>query len=327
MAELRYNPLLDTWTMVASHRQNRPNLSHNNCPFCPGSGKVPAAYEVFVYQNDFPALSKTPPAPDVLPNSDIYKTMPSYGKCEVILFSDDHHKSLWQLSIAQLTKLVDVWAERTEILSQDPLIQYVYPFENRGEAVGVTMHHPHGQLYAYPFVPLKIKTELAQAKLHYARTGKNLFDAMNEAEILFGKRLIFENESFIAYLPFFTDYPYGVFIVNKNDTNSVPNLTSQERKDLAQALKMVTGAFEHLFADTRFAYMLCVHQAPCNAPEYADCADYYRLHIEFYPPLRAPNTIKHNAASETGAWAAANTRAVEDTAQELREALARFLAL
>ena len=149
---------------------------------------------------------------------------------------------------------------------------------------------------------------------------------MNKEEILFGKRLIFENDSFVIYLPFFTDYPYGAFIVNKNTANNIPKLTSQERKDLAQALQYITGAFDHLFDNTRFPYMMCVHQAPCNAPEYADSEAYYRLHIEFYPPLRALDTIKYYASSEMGCWAAANTRAVEDTAAELRAALARFLA-
>jgi UDPglucose--hexose-1-phosphate uridylyltransferase len=325
MAELRFNPLLDTWTMVASNRQNRPNLNSNACPFCIGSGKVPDDYTVFVYQNDFPALSQNPSEPDIFPFSDCYKTAESYGKCEVILFSPDHHTSLWQLPIEHITHLVDTWAERTAALAQDERVKYVFPFENRGEAVGVTMHHPHGQLYAYPFVPLKLKTELENAKKYFEKTGKNLFQVMIGEERAFQKRVIFENDTCFVCIPFFSDYPFGVFIINKNDTNFIPKFSHKERKDLAEAIKMVTGAFEHLYPDTRFPYMMCLHQAPCNEADYADCADYFTFHIEFYPPLRAQNTIKHNASSETGAWAAANTRAVEDTAAELREALQRFL--
>lgn len=320
MAELRYNPLLDTWTMVASNRQNRPNLASGSCPFCIGSGKVPADYDVYVYKNDYPALSASPPLPDALPESDLYKVLPSYGHCEVILFSPQHDASLCDLSIEHLVKLINVWATRTETLAQDPAIQYIFPFENRGEAVGVTMHHPHGQLYAYPFVPLKLKTELDNCKKYHTLTGNNLFAAMIAEEKSFGKRVIFENTHFIAYLPFFTDYPFGLFIVNKNLTNFLPKLNLAERHDLAEMLKVVTTAFDKLY-DSRFPYMMCLHQTPCNAPEYADAADYYALHIEFYPPLRAPNTVKYYASSETGAWAAANTRAVEETAAELRACL------
>ncbi len=317
MAELRYNPLLDTWTMVASNRQNRPNLNSAACPFCIGSGKVPDSYDVHIYENDFPALSENPPIPDFLPKSDIYRVEPSYGKCEVVLFSPQHDASLCDLSIEHLTKLVELWATRTAELSKDPKIKYVFPFENRGEAVGVTMLHPHGQLYAYPFLPLKLKTELDNCKKYYHNTGKNLFATMLQEEKHFEKRVVFENDSFLAYIPFFTDYPFGIFIVNKNLTNFLPNLNFIEKRDLAAALKAVTTAFDAMY-DTRFPYMMCLHQAPCNMPEYEDAANYYALHIEFYPPLRAPNTLKHNASSETGAWAAANTRAVEDTAAELR---------
>ncbi|MEY4928217.1 MAG: galactose-phosphate uridylyltransferase [Bacteroidota bacterium] len=320
MAELRYNPLLDTWTMVASNRQNRPNLNSAQCPFCIGSGKVPDEYEVHIYQNDFPALSENPPIPDNLPESAIYKIAPSYGKCEVILFSPNHEASLSDLAIEHLIKLINVWAKRTDELANDPEIKYVFPFENRGEAVGVTMHHPHGQLYAYPFLPLKLKIELDNCKKHYTLTQRNLFADMIAEEKAFGKRVIFENDHFLAYLPFFTDYPFGLFIVNKNLTNFLPKLNFEEKRDLAEMLKVVTKAFDTLY-DSRFPYMMCLHQAPCNMPEYADCADYYAFHIEFYPPLRAPNTVKYYASSETGAWAAANTRAVEETAAELRACL------
>ncbi len=325
MAELRYNPLLDTWTMVASNRQNRPNLNKDYCPFCPGSGRVPDAYTIYVYANDFPALSQNPPPPDPLPYSDLYAVQPSYGHCEVILFSSDHHQSLWQLPTAQIIELIDTWAERTTLLAADEKIKYIFPFENRGEAVGVTMHHPHGQLYAYSFVPLKLKTELQNAKKYYQKHGRNLFSDMIAQERNDERRIIFENDNFIAFIPFFTDYPFGVFIINKNNTNFIPKTNVTERKDLASIIKVITGGFDTLY-NKRFPYMMCVHQAPVNDAEYADCADYYRLHIEFYPPWRAEDTIKYYASSEMGAWAAANTRAVEDSAAELRAAVNLFIS-
>ena len=140
MAELRYNPMIKDWVMIASNRQNRPNMPKDFCPFCPGSGKVPDDYEVHKYDNDFPALSVTPPAcdTDALPAGfeDLYGQMaPSYGKCEVILFSPDHHGNMCDLSDAHMNKLVDLWADRFTALSSDKNIRYVYIFENRGDVV------------------------------------------------------------------------------------------------------------------------------------------------------------------------------------------------
>jgi len=156
MAELRWNPLLQTWTMVASNRQDRPQLPKDWCPFCPGSGKVPDHYEVHAYDNDFPALTLTPDQPD-FPVKGLYQVAPNYGKCEVILYSSNHYGTLPSLSVDHIYKLLDLLAERYRVLAKDPKIKYIFQFENRGEEVGVTMPHPHGQIYAYPFVPQKLK--------------------------------------------------------------------------------------------------------------------------------------------------------------------------
>lgn len=323
MSELRWNPLLSTYTMVASNRQGRPNMPKDWCPFCPGSGKVPDHYDVLVYPNDFPALSPTPPIPD-LESSELYKVAESYGKCEVILYSPDHYATVPQLSVSHLTKLVDLWAERTKEISKDTKVQYVFPFENRGEVVGVTMPHPHGQIYGYPFIPLKIKVELDNCKTHYLAHGTDLLGDMNKEEIKFGKRIIAENDNFLVYLPFFTDYPYGIFIVHKSLRGNLIEFSEKEKQDLAEILKYSTGALDTLF-NKPFPYMMCIHQTPVNTQEYADCNNYYRFHIEFYPPLRDENRVKFYASSEMGGWAAANTRAVEETSEELRIAYQKFI--
>ncbi|MFO7612412.1 MAG: galactose-1-phosphate uridylyltransferase, partial [Clostridia bacterium] len=143
MAELRWHPLIRDWIMIASHRQDRPDMPKDWCPFCPGSGKVPDAYDVLMYENDFPALSQNPPEPDDT-GGGVYKTRPAYGKCEVILYSPDHRASLSSLSELHVKKLVDLWTKRFETMAFDEKIKYVFIFENRGEAVGVTMPHPHG---------------------------------------------------------------------------------------------------------------------------------------------------------------------------------------
>jgi UDPglucose--hexose-1-phosphate uridylyltransferase len=320
MAELRYNPLLQDWTMVASHRQNRPQMPKDYCPFCPGSGKVPDHFTVHKYDNDFPALSNHPPIPDEV-GSKLYQTKEAYGKCEVILYSPDHHATLPQLSVAHIRELVDLWTERFIELEKDPKHKYVLIFENRGEEVGVTMPHPHGQIYAYSYIPLKLQTELNSCKHHLDQTGRCLICDMNQEEESFKQRIVHENEHFIAYIPFFTDYPYGVFIVSKSHKTAISDFTDVEKTSLAQMLKEVTGAMDTLF-DRPFPYMMALHQRPVNSES---VEDFYHFHIEFYPPLRSKDRIKYNASSETAAWAPCNPRAVEETAAEMRDALQRFL--
>ena len=324
MSELRWNPLLKTFTIVASNRQARPNMPKDWCPFCPGSGKVPQVYDVYVYQNDFPALSSTPPAPEVT-GTELYQVESSYGKCEVLLYSSNHHTTLPELPVYHIRKLVDLWTERFIQISKDKRVKYIFPFENKGEVVGVTMPHPHGQLYAYPFVPLKLKVELDSCKEYYEKHGTDMLGDMNKQEIAFGKRLIAENNSFLVYLPYFTDYPYGIFIVHKQLKGNFAEFSDEEKNDLAILLKNSTGALDMLF-DKQFPYMMCIHQTPVNTAEYADSNKYFRFHIEFYPPLRDANRVKFYASSEMGAWAATNTRAVEETAEELRNSYNKFLA-
>lgn len=325
MAELRWNPLLGDWTMVASNRQNRPQMPKDWCPFCPGPGKkVPEHYEVYEYDNDFPALSKEPPEPDTV-GSNFYKTEKAYGKCEVILYSPEHTKTLSELPLDHIRKLVDLWSERYTELSKDEKVKYIFEFENRGEEVGVTMPHPHGQIYAYSKMPLKIKTELNSCKKHYEENDECLICRMNKEEQEFKNRIIIENEDFLAYLPFFTDYPYGMFIVSKNHISKMVDFDDREKNNFADILKKVSGTFDSLF-DRRFPYMMCIHQAPVNSPEYGNYDDYYHFHVEFYPPLRSKEKIKYYASSEMGAWAACNPRSVEETAEELKEAYKKYLS-
>lgn len=320
MAELRYNPLLGDWTMVASHRQHRPTMPKDYCPFCPGSGKVPEHYVVHKYDNDFPALMPNPPEPDPV-GSSLYRTEKSFGKCEVILYSPDHTATLPELSVQHIEQLIELWTERFVELSKDPLVEYVLIFENRGEECGVTMPHPHGQVYAYSQMPLKIRTELDNCKRHHQEHGTCLICEMNREEAAFAQRIIHENDDFVAYLPFFTDYPYGLFIVNKQHKTAISDFTPREKRNLAEMLKDMTGAMDCLF-DKLFPYMMVLHQRPVSGDS---VEEYYHFHIEFYTPLREANKVKYYASSEMGAWAACNPHAVEETASNLRAAYHRFL--
>lgn len=329
MSELRYNPLLDTYTMVAANRQNRPNLPKDWCPFCIGQDKkVPSHYDVFAYPNDFPVLSNldAPAMFEVENETDLYHKRNAIGASEVILYTSDHHQLFYKLSDEHLLKLIKLWIDRFEFYRKYDAVKYIFLFENKGEAVGVTMHHPHGQLYAYPFIPLKIKVELDNAYQYFKTHQINLFESILKDEYKTKQRIIFENETFVIYLPFFTDYPYGVFIQSKKYKLYISDFNELEQKDLVEVLKKTTGMFDYLF-DIPFPYMMCMHQGAIHDEKYTETQQrqFYRFHIEFYPPLRNEKAIKYYASSEMGAWAAANTRAVEDTAIELRNALNKFL--
>lgn len=319
MAELRYHPLIKDWVMIASNRQGRPQMPKDYCPFCPGSGRVPDHYDVLKYDNDFPALSQNPPKPDDVAN-DFFKTREAYGKCEVILYSPNQTVTLPELPTDHIVKLVDLWCERFADISSDPKIQYVFIFENRGEAVGVTMPHPHGQIYGYSVVPKKLQLELESSKEYFEENGKCLFCEMVEQEKAFGERVIFETEHFVVFLPFFCEYPYGVYVMSKRHVGNITQFTKEEKADLAETLRLTSGMLDSLFG-YKFPYMMCMHNAPVNGE---DTSDYYHFHIEFFPPMRSADKIKFNASSETGAWAHCNPTAPEEKAQELREAYERF---
>lgn len=318
MAELRYNPLLDDWTMVSADRSKRPDMPKDFCPFCPDSGKVPTDYDVLKYDNDFPILSQNPPQPDEV-GSDFYKTDYSYGKCEVILYSPDHDGKFYDLSQAHIEKLVRLWQERFEDLNTDEKIKYIMPFENKGKEVGTTMIHPHGQIYAYAKMPLRLKLELKNSMDYFKETGENIFDRLIKEERAFKERIIFENDSFIVFLPFFANYPFETYIVAKDKISSFSDFTDKTVSDFAKTLKELTKAFDYVY-NKPFPYMMAIYQEPVNSPEYAGAHDFYRFNVKFFPPLRGENSIKYNASSETAAWVHGNPRRVEETAEELRRA-------
>ncbi len=322
MAELRWHPLTKDWIMIASHRQNRPQMPKDWCPFCPGpdNDKVPKAFDVYEYDNDFPALMQNPPKPDDV-ETNIYKVRPAYGKCEVILYSPEHTVTLPELPQSHVRKLVDLWCERFEALRADEKIKYVFIFENRGAVVGVTMPHPHGQIYGYSVVPKKLELELQSCKEHHDETGHCLICDMIHDEVQDGRRVIFENDDFVVFLPFFSEYPYGIYIAAKSHKQYISEFTDSEKDNLAAAVRESAGTLDSLFGYT-FPYMMCMYNGPVNADE--DSSDFYHFHIAFYPPMRSADKQKFNASSETGAWAHCNPTAPEETSKELREAYKRF---
>lgn len=321
MAELRYDPFTKDYIMVASHRQNRPQMPKNWCPFCPGSGKVPDEYDVLMYENDFPSLSTTPPVPDKVDTSDIFKVKPSYGRCEVILYSPDHTATLPDLSVGHIEKIVNLWCQRFEHIKKDKNIKFIYIFENRGEMIGVTMPHPHGQIYGFSRLPKKLEIEVGSSSEYYKEKGECLFCHSLEAEMDFEERILFRNDAFTVYLPFYAPYPYGVNIISNRHMGTILDFSKDERVLFAQTLKNTTGMLDSLF-DKPFPYMMCMHNAPVNIE---DISQSFHFHVEFYSPVRNEVSRQYDASSETGAWGHCNQSSPEEKAKELRAALNKFL--
>jgi len=319
MTELRRNPQLGTWVMVSAGRQHRPQMPKDGCPFCPGSGQVPEEYDVFLYANDFPHLMEHPPEPEYSAH-DLYPTQPAYGHCDVVLYSPDHRGSITRLSPAHRLRLFDLWRNRVVEMKNKDYVKYCYIFENKGEIIGVTMPHPHGQIYSYPFIPLRLERELHIAEEYYRKTKNHLFDEMIQLELEERSRLIHESKYFVLATPFAGDYPYETHIFCKPPRLDLTELSSTEADDFMRLLQDTVKMYDALFG-FELPFMMAFHQAPVDGGDYS----YYRFHVEFYPMHRAADRLKFNAGSETGAWAFTNPSCPEEKAEELRAVMAKIL--
>jgi UDPglucose--hexose-1-phosphate uridylyltransferase len=319
VSELRWNPLLGEWVATATHRQDRTFLPPADyCPLCPTKPggfptEVPESiYDIVVFENRFPSLRPDPPPPAV-EGTELYPVRPGQGVCEVVLYSPNHNTTLAAEPVEQLHKLVRVWTDRFIELGALPFVDYVFEFENKGEAIGVTLHHPHGQIYAYPFIPPRVLRELKQSRDHHDETGRCLLCDIIVEERRAGRRIIAENKSFVAYIPFFASYPYEVHIASSRHLQALSDLEQTEQKDLAELLKQVLVAYDRLF-NLSFPYMMVLHPRPTDGGSYDD----YHFHIEFYPPLRTATKLKYLAGSETGAGMFINDTLAEEKAAEVR---------
>ncbi len=311
MTELRWNPTLREWVSTASHRQDRPLMPVEECPFCPGSGRVPGDYDVYIYPNDFPAFSIPPPEPSIA-GDEFYGVRSSRGKCDVVLYHPDHNTSLPQLSLDHLTRLVRLWKKRFAELKATERIRYVLIFENKGAVIGVTMPHPHGQIYALPFVPPHLKREIEAARAHHRARGRCVFCEVLKKERRDGRRLLAENSSFTAFIPFYARWPYEVHIFPRRHLGALDEFRPAEERALAEMLKWVTLKYDNLFGFS-FPYMMLMHQAPTRGK-----FPYFHFHIEFYPPHRSKDKLKYLASVETGGGVFLNDALAEEKAAELR---------
>lgn len=311
MTELRWNPTVREWVSTASHRQNRPQMPTDWCPFDPGSGRVPDNYDVLIYPNDFPAFCIPPPEP-AIKGDDFYRVERSLGKCDVVLYHSDHHTSLPQLTVDHISLVVKLWRRRFSEHKATPGIRYVLIFENKGAVIGVTMPHPHGQIYAFPFIPPRLKLEVAAARAHWRQHGQCLYCDILKKERRDGRRVVAENAAFTAMIPFYARWPYEVHIFSRRHMGALDEFRPKEERALAEMLKWVTMKYDNLFSFS-FPYMMVLHQSPTKGRY-----PFYHFHIEFYPPHRSKEKLKYLASVETGSGTFLNDSLAEEKAAEFR---------
>lgn len=281
------------------------------CPFCIGSGQVPDAYDVLLYPNDFPAFS--PETEPFVPGGELYKTTGARGQCDVVLYSPDHRLAPSQLTVEQWAKVVDLWTRRTQELSEIPDIAYCAIFENCGEAIGVTMPHPHGQIYATPFVPPIAETELRSsrefAEMH---DGNCLSCRLLAEELRDGARLVAANRSFVAFIPFAARFPAEIHIYSRRHLVSLRELSASEKTDLADIISRIRRKYDNLYGFL-MPLMMVVKQAPLKEP-----ASWFHFQIQFLPLQRSATKLKYLAGVESGFGLFLADTTPEEKAAELR---------
>lgn len=321
--ELRRNALLDEWVIVSTERQERTFLPPPEyCPLCatgPGAAfatEIPAPdFEIVAFENRWPSFRADAPAVDDL--SPLERRGRAAGACEVIVYSPAHDGTLASMTHRAVRQLVDVWADRYAELGARSDIDYVFIFENRGKEIGVTLTHPHGQIYAFPFTPPRVEREHAAAAAHRAATGECLQCDVVAREMANGERIVLEADGFVAYVPFAARVPYEVHVAAKQHRPSLLELDDGEREGLAAAVRALQATYDALWGFA-MPYTMSMHQRATTADPPDD-----HLHIEFLPPYRTRDKLKYLAGVETGAGTFINDTAPEEKARELREARER----
>ncbi len=300
----RFNPLTRDWVLVSPQRSKRPwqgqteALASTNrpqydpdCYLCPGNLRAsgennPDYCEPFVFANDFPALLSTG---GVKAESDhpLLKSEPEAGECRVICFSPRHDLTLAQMEVPEIRKVVDLWAEQYLELGAKPTINHVQIFENKGEMMGCSNPHPHGQIWAQQSIPSEIKKELESMRIHANEHSNTLLQDYVALELERGERLVYQNEFFAVVVPFWAVWPFETLVLCKHRVASLSDMTDAERDGLADILKQLTTRYDNLF-ETRFPYSAGMHQAPTDGDDYS----YFDWHMHFYPPLLRSATIK-----------------------------------
>jgi UDPglucose--hexose-1-phosphate uridylyltransferase len=319
IGELRLDPLVNEWVVMAAHRQGRVFLPPKElCPLCPSKPEslteIPEQdFEVVVFDNRSPSLR--PPVgdwalPDVVgPDTDLGTAA---GKCEVVCFTPSHGDSFKDLSPARVRTLLEAWIDRTAELSKESFIQHIAAFENRGEEVGVTLSHPHGQIYAYSYIPPKVEKMLTVAQKYKEQTGKVLFDQIIAHEILEKERIIAKNDRWIAFVPYASRYSFEIHVAPLNPVADLTELTDADRESFPEIAIEVTKRLDGVFG-IEMAYIAAWHQAPVRQGR-----DLLRLHWQITSVRRAPGKLKYLSGSESAMGAFIMDLRPEQSAEQLR---------
>lgn len=291
------------------------------CPFCPGSGRVPDDYDVCLYPNDFPAFSEGTEPFDPKAANDLYGVTGARGACDVVLYNPKHTRRPSELTPEQWRKIVDLWAARTAELARLPDVRQVMAFENTGVAIGVTMPHPHGQIYAFPFIPPLIQREVDSAREYYQRNHRCLYCDLLNRERADKERVVAANDSFTAFVPFAARFPSEVQIYANRHLADLGTMTEGERTDLAALISVIRRKYDNLYdlsglepADSVLPLMMIVRLPPAKGEH-----PYHHFHVEFFPLQRGQKKLKYLASVETaGGTYLADTRP-EERAQALRK--------
>jgi UDPglucose--hexose-1-phosphate uridylyltransferase len=298
-SELRHDPLLDEWVVIASHRQGRAHLPpREQCPLCPSTPSQPteipsSSYDVVVIENRFPTFA---------------------GRCEVVCFTSEHDASFASLSGRRVRTVLEAWVDRTLELSSLGGVEQVFCFENRGREIGVTLSHPHGQIYACPSVTPRTARMLSVAARHAASSGTNLFDGVVAAESMAATRVVARSSHWIAFVPAAARWPFEVHLYPNARVPDLPALGDAARDDFAVVYLDVLGRLDRLFG-VPMPYVSAWHQAPVRQGR-----ELFGLHLELFSTRRAPDMLKHPAGAELAMGMFINDIQPERAAELLRQA-------
>ena len=324
VSEARFDWLLGEWVVIASHRQDRTfRPLESECPLCPSTAgrrtEIPAPeYEVVVFENRFPAFTSHPTGTSAIltqpsGRDGLLCARPAAGRCEVVCFTQRHDASFADLSAAQAATVMAAWVDRSAELARHSGVAQVYCFENRGAEIGVTISHPHGQIYALPYVTPRTARMLQSCASYRSDTGRNLFDDLVAAELAESARIVLTGTHWIALVPHAARWPYEVHLYPRRRVPDLPALSEVARAEFCELYLDLLRRFDRLFGQPA-PYISAWHQAPVRGHR-TDFA----LHLELFTVRRAPGKLKYLAGSESGMGAFANDVAPEIAASRLRE--------
>jgi len=325
MLELRYDPIKSQKVAYATKRQGRTfHPPDDYCPLCPTKSnkiitEIPESdYDIVVFENRFPTFSRNPDKLVIgeANNEDFFSfsKKQSKGICEVVCYTPNHDSFLEDMPIEKISNLIKVWQDRSYNLGKKDFIKYVFIFENKGKEIGVTLSHPHGQIYAFSYIPPIIKQELKSSKDFYDKNKECLHCAVIKEELKKGSRIIIKTGDFIAFIPYYARWPYEVHIYSLRHMGNLCELDDKEVTSLAEVIKELIARYNKLF-NFRMPYVMVIHQNPTDNKDYG----YYHFHFEFYPPYRTKDKFKYLAGCELGAGTFINDTLPEEKAEELRK--------